>query len=357
LGADKVRGQVTPAEGYTPPDDTPTVKVGGTLFADYTYQLEPTATDVDGNRTHSNGANITRAYINVTGNISHLISFRITPDVVRVGAVNANGTNTDVPGLTGTLTYRLKYAYGQLNFDDFTTKGSWLRLGMQPTPFVNFEEDLYRYRFQGTIFSDREGFLSSSDLGAAVHWNFPQNYGDIHTGVYNGETYTRAEANDQKAFQIRATVRPAPMVAGVKGLRLTGFYDGDHYVRDAKRERLIGMVSYESAFVNFAAQYLNAKDQNASATKPVVEAEGFSVWATPRTSFGLEALLRWDRLTPSKASTARKQRIIVGPAYWFPVQKGVAAAVLLDFEQVRYMGAPNQKPTEERYALHALFNF
>ena len=28
--------QVTPAGGYTPPDDTPAIKVGATLFADYT---------------------------------------------------------------------------------------------------------------------------------------------------------------------------------------------------------------------------------------------------------------------------------------------------------------------------------
>ncbi|MFY9550668.1 MAG: hypothetical protein WAU32_05905 [Thermoanaerobaculia bacterium] len=356
-GAEAARAQVTPAEGYTPPDDTPSVKVGVTLFTDYTYQVEPTTTDSDGNRIHPNAFNVTRAYINVTGNISHLISFRITPDVVRVGAVSAGGTNSDVPGLTGTLTYRLKYAYGQINFDDFTTKGSWFRLGMQPTPFVNFEEDMYRYRFQGAIFTDREGFLSSSDLGASAHWNLPQNFGDIHVGGYNGETYTRPEVNDQKAFQVRATLRPAPMVPAVKGLRLTAFYDGDHYVKDAKRERFVGMISYESPYLNLAAQYFKGKDQNASASKPVIESEGYSIWATPRTPFGLEALLRWDRLAPNTAAGPRKQRIIAGPAYWFPVQKGVAAAVLLDFEQVRYMGAPGQKPTEERYAIHTLFNF
>jgi hypothetical protein len=366
MGAEAARAQVTPAEGYTPPDDTPSVKVGGTIFADYTWQAEPKAVDADGNRYHPNAFNITRAYITITGQISHLISFRITPDVVRVGPVNVNGTNVDVPGVTGTLTYRLKYAYGQVNFDDLAGTamrgiaqwhGSWLRLGMQQTPFVDFEEAIYRYRFAGTVFSDREGFLSSSDLGASMHMNFPENYGDVHFGVYNGETYTRPEVNDQKAFQVRLTLRPAPMVGPIKGLRLTAFYDDDHYVRDAKRERFIGMITYESPWLNFGAQYLKAKDQNASASKPVVEAEGYSIWATPRMSCGLEALLRWDRIAPNNAVGARRQRILAGPAYWFPVQKGVAAAVLLQFEQLRYMGAPNQKPTEERYGLFTLFNF
>jgi hypothetical protein len=353
------RAQITPAEGYTPVDDTPVVKVGGTIFADYTYQQEPQAVDADGNTYHPNAFNITRAYINVTGQISHLISFRITPDVVRTGSVTipGGGGNVDVPGLTGTLTYRLKYAYGQLNFDDFTTKGSWFRLGMQQTPYIDFEENIYRYRFSGTVFVDREGFLSSSDLGASVHWNFPGNFGDIHTGVYNGEGYTRAEVNDQKAFMIRGTLRPLPMIPALRGLRLTGFYDGDHYVRDAKRERFVGFLSYESPYFNFGAQYVKAKDQT-SVNNARLEAEGYSVWATPRLPCGIEALIRWDRISPNRDLAPRRQRLIAGPAYWFPVTKsGIAAALILQFEQLRYMGAPNSRPTEERYGLFTLFNF
>ena len=33
--------QVTPAAGYTPPDDTPKVNVGITIFGDYTFQDSP----------------------------------------------------------------------------------------------------------------------------------------------------------------------------------------------------------------------------------------------------------------------------------------------------------------------------
>jgi hypothetical protein len=275
-----------------------------------------------------------------------------------VGQVTGpDGKPVDVPGLSGTLTYRLKYAYGQINFDDFAPKGTWLRLGMQPTPIVNFEEDIYRYRFQGTVFSDREGFQSSSDLGGSLHFVFPENFGDIHAGVYNGETYTRAEVNDQKAIQIRATVRPAPMLPVIKGLRLTGFYDHDRYVQDAKRDRGIVMLTFEHPYLNLGAQILKAKDQNASATKPVVTAEGYSIWATPRTPIGIEALLRYDYLRPNTGNASRKDRMIGGIAYWFPVQKGVAAALLLDYEQVRYRHFSPARPKEERYALHTLFNF
>jgi hypothetical protein len=353
--ADAVRAQVTVASGYTPPDDTPSVNVGGTIFADYNYVQEPTLTGADGDKVHPNGFNLTRAYINVTGQINHLIQFRITPDVVRVGQVGG----VDVPGLSGTLGYRLKYAYGQLNFSDFTTKGSWMRLGMQQTPYVDFEESIYRYRFAGPIFVDREGYLTSSDLGASIHWNVPENFGDIHAGVYNGDGYTRAQDKDaQLSFQVRGTLRPAPMVPILKGLRLTGFYDSDHYLRDAKKERLIGLLTFEHPYINFGFQYNKNKDQVASGGT-IVDSEGYSVWATPRLpSCGLEALIRWDRATPDKTKLGRKQRLIAGPAYWFPVTKsGVAAAVMLRFEQTRYMGAAGQRPEDESYGLFTLFNF
>jgi hypothetical protein len=348
------RGQVTVAAGYTPPDDTPSVNVGGTIFADYTYQQEPTVAGSDGDKVHPNAFNLTRAYINVTGQINHLIQFRITPDVVRVGQV----AGSNVPGLTGTLTYRLKYAYGQLNFSDFTTKGSWVRLGLQQTPWIDFEEGIYRYRFAGTVLSDREGALTSSDLGGSVHWNIPGDFGDFHAGVYNGNGYTSTQDSDsQMSFQVRGTIRPLPRVAIIKGLRLSGFYDSDHYLTNAKKERIIGMLTFENPYINFGFQYDNYTDQTTAAAT-LVEGNAYSVWATPRTSFGLEALLRWDRVTPDNSKSANKQRLIAGPAYWFPVTKsGVAAAVMIKWEQVRYMGAPNSKPTEESLGLFTLFNF
>ena len=79
--------QVTPAAGYTPPDDTPSIRVGVTLFPLYTYQTTPEATDADGNTINRSSFDVARAYINITGQISHLVSFRITPDITRESAL------------------------------------------------------------------------------------------------------------------------------------------------------------------------------------------------------------------------------------------------------------------------------
>jgi hypothetical protein len=78
------------------------------------------------------------------------------------------------------------------------TRGSWARFGMQQTPHVDFIESVYRYRFQGPTFEDREGFLSSSDVGASFHYNFENNYGDVHRGSTTARTTTARKSTTRK---------------------------------------------------------------------------------------------------------------------------------------------------------------
>ena len=339
-----------PAPAASQPSTPPSIKVGVTLFADYTLEQQPKREDSDGNDVSLSEFQITRSYINVTGNITRHIAFRVTPDITRETGVGSS--------LSGSYTFRLKYAYAQFNLDDFMTAGSYARFGMQPTPWVGFMDEIYRYRFQGMIFEDREGFLSSSDTGATFRYNLPGGYGDVHAGIYNGETYTRPEVNDQKAFHVRGTVRPAPSHAALRGLRLTGFYDKDAYVKSADRTRAIVAVTFEHARVNAGFDYLSARDENPAAGQTLVEARGWSTWITPKVIRGWEGLLRFDQLKPTKAvSDRKKNRTIAGVAYWFPIQGSVATALLFDVENVKYDQYSPARPTERRIALHALVNF
>ena len=192
-----------PAASTAKPDDTPSIRLGATLYADYTFTASPQTTDSDANAINSSAFNVGRAYLNITGNISHLVAFRLTPDVARETGAGSS--------LNGSLVYRIKYAYAQFNLDDWLTAGSYARAGIQQTPWVDFEEGIYRYRFQGTVFAERVPLptvMTSSDAGVSFHYNIPSNYGDVHVGVYNGENYQKVEVNDQKAIEFRGTVRP-----------------------------------------------------------------------------------------------------------------------------------------------------
>jgi hypothetical protein len=344
--------QVTPAAGFTPPDDTPKINVGATIFADYTVQQQPKVVDpIDQNKITLNQFQIGRSYINITGNISHSIAFRITPDITRE-------TNT-ASNLSGSYVFRIKYGFAQWNLDDYMTKGSWARLGIQQTPYVDFMEAIYRYRFQGTIFEEREGYMSSSDAGASFHYNLAQNWGDLHGGVYNGENYNKAEVNDQKGWMLRGTARPLAhsTMMPARGLRVSGFIDHDMYTKDADRRRGIFALTFEHQYLNASYEYLATKDQT-SATKTAVDGRGWSVWLTPRSTIGWEGLVRYDHMEPNTSlSNQTRSRTIVGVAYWFPHQGGVSTALLLDYDDAKFNNFTPAQPEQKKLAVHALVNF
>src|SRR6187397_1209884 len=103
---------------------------------------------------------------------------------------------------------------------------------------------------------------------------------------------------------IRGTVRPFATSTDnpdMRGLRVTFFYDTDHYVKDAPRKRFIGTVTFEHKYFNTGFEYLDATDQTLT-TAPKVESQGYSIWVTPKQgmdSTGWEGLLRYDHLTPN----------------------------------------------------------
>lgn len=326
--------------------DEPTIKVGATIFADFTIQSEPSTVDADGNKIHPSSFNVARAYINVTGNLNKYVAFRITPDVARESGSGSS--------LLGSQNFRLKYAYAQLNLDDWMTKGSWVRFGVQQTPYLDFHEGYYRYRFQGTMFPEREGYITSSDAGVSMKYVFPSDYGEVHGGFYNGEGYSRAEANDEKAFQVRATFRPMPKATtALKGLRAHLFVDSDNYISDAKRDRLFGTLSFEHKLVNAGFDVIATKDRT-SRTKPELEGRGWGLWATPRIgSKGWELLLRHDHNKPDRDADTTRKRNITGVAYWLPNLQKVTTAVMLDRDSLDVTG----KPRETKWGLKLLLTF
>lgn len=332
------------ATGAAAPPAAPSIRVGVTIFADYTVTETPKATDATGDRITANAFNVTRSYINVTGSVSRRVSFRITPDIAR-----ANDGN-----LAGSQVFRLKYAYLDVALPHRTT----LRFGMQQTPLIDGQESVYRYRFQGTSFVERDGGLASSDVGLTGRTALGA-YGDVHAGFYNGEGYSRAEVNDQKAFMARVTVKPAPTHAIAKGLRVIGYWHADEYVQGAPRNRAAASAMFEHARFNAGVDYLRRTDQTTPAVAEVT-GQGYSFFITPffnEKGRGMEALLRLDHFEPNTRVDASWNRVIAGAAYWFPRDGSASAALLANVEQVTYRGFTPVRPTERRISLNALINF
>jgi hypothetical protein len=356
-GAAGLASAQTPAPAR--PDDTASIRVGVTLYMDYTFQQTPETTDADGNLINPSSFNVSRSYININGNLSHIVAFRITPDIVRQSGLVTAGPGSGIS--SDSLVFRIKYAFVQFNLDDWMTKGSWARFGIQQTPLLDYEEGIYRYRFQGTTFTEREGFYNSADAGAAFHYNLPSNYGEVHAGIYNGEGYARTDPNDEKAFEIRGTLRPfatgGPLL---RGLRVTGFWFADSYIKNAERSRVVEQVTYEATYLNAGFDAIQAHDQPSSKSTDV-EASGWSWWATPKKPFAngssWEALLRYDHLRPNTGLDANRTRTIIGIAYWFPHQGNVSSTIMVDYDGQTFQGYAAPQESQKRIAVHGQINF
>jgi Phosphate-selective porin O and P len=351
LAATTALAQTPPATAPSTPsaDDTPSIKLGALLFADFTYQQSPQTLDTDGNVIHPSSFNISRAYINVTGNLNHRIAFRLTPEVSR--------ETSSTSSLSGSQEFRLKFAYVQFNLDDWTTKDSWVRFGVQQTPYMDYTEGIYRYRFQGPIMPERVGLLLASDAGLSARYMLPNNYGDMHFGYYNGENFNKAETNNEKALQARFTVRPFPQGGPqLKGLRFTLFINDDHYVDNANRQRVIGQVTYEHPHVNAGFDYVKAKDRPTLKTAEL-DGKGWDAWVTPKLGGGWEALLRHDDYTPNDSVQSQKlKRDIEGIAYWFPNLGTKTLALLVDRDSLKRTGLTSA-PNATNYELKMLLSF
>jgi len=299
--------------------EEPSVKVGAQIFADYTRSEDASA------------FNVTRAYININGTLNRFLTARVTPDIARETAEGSS--------LNGSLQFRLKFAYAQLNLDQWLTKGSWARGGLIPLLWVEHEETFYRYRFQGPVMVDREGYIGTADYGVAARYALPNDLGDVAGGVFNGEGFAHAEANDQKAAMLRVAVHP------LKSLHVAGFYDHDNYAAGERRNRAIGQVVFDHPRVTAAVDLLSARDR-------AVKARGYSVWATPKISRSWEVLLRRDMVESDTTRDERKTRDIEGVAYWLQLQSGVAAAVMLDRDDTRGIG-----PRVTNYGLKVMVSF
>lgn len=285
---------------------TPQVTVAGVVYTQYQY------TDA---AVHTNNFEVTRAYVNVLGRFANGISTRVTSDVYRFGADNA-------------LQLRLKFAYAA-----WTPTGSSLtyKLGLINTPYVDFEETLWDYRMQGAIAVDRNGYLTSADLGAGVdgHWNGEQVNGQLT--IVNGEGYAGGVGDTRKDLEVRVSARLKPTndASRVGGLRITGYAGIGKATGGLDRNRYLGLLSYRTSQYTIAGEYVSTK--NAAVTGSIISAFGVYHF----TSNKVAAIGRVDIVDPDNNVAGNKNtRIIGGVSY----QLSPNARLLADLDRLSFEG-------------------
>lgn len=286
----------------------PQVSVTGVIYTQYQYTDVPVA--------NKSSFDVTRAYVNVLGRLANGITTRLTTDVYRFGADNS-------------LQIRLKYAFAA-----WTPTGSSLtyKLGMIHTPWVDFEETLWDYRMQGSIAVDRNGYMTSSDMGFGVDGRWNNDQVNAQFALVNGEGYAGGPGDFRKDFEARVSYRlqPTDDNSRVGGLRLSGYLGVGKATGGADRNRYLGMLSYRKTQFTVAGEYVSVKD--GGVTGSIISAFGVYHLSPPSK---ISLIGRVDIVDPdNNVANNGNTRIIGGASY----QLSPNVRMLADLDRVKPQG-------------------
>jgi hypothetical protein len=141
------------------------------------------------------------------------------------------GTNSAIGSdMTGNLGVRIKYAYlrynSPLKFWD-PAKSDTVTLGQQANPLVDWEEQMYGYRFVNLTPWNYLS-LSSSQVGISMQGPIVFNelqYLDYDFGVFDNASFHAAENTNTKEVMARLSAYPFGAKWRFDGLGLTGFFN------------------------------------------------------------------------------------------------------------------------------------
>ncbi len=170
--------------------------VHGRLYSHWEYDMTDGA---DG----MNEFGLGRAYVTVKSKLSDFTSVRITSDF-RKAKIDDNGKVK--------ARYYVIIKYGYLDWKpSFGKKALKFRFGLQPTPYIDFQNKMWGRRYLSKTVSDLNKFLTSSDAGASLYLALGQKgkFGSLFFGVFNGTSYSSlGDLNKQKDFNFFAKIKP-----------------------------------------------------------------------------------------------------------------------------------------------------
>jgi hypothetical protein len=217
------------------------IRIGTLFYGDYRFysntgfqpqELTQLTNPGPGNNNY-NSFDITRTYLNFFFLPTPEWEFRLTPNLYKtigssndkVGQTTGFGSNLD-----GNLGVRIKYASLTCNglFDQVPMlKGGLVAIGEVPNPLVDWEEQLYGFRYVNLT---PWNYLSLSSTQVGVSMQGPVKFGektylDYGIGAFDNANFHAFEQSDTKQFMTRISAYPFGADWRFQGLGFTGFYN------------------------------------------------------------------------------------------------------------------------------------
>jgi hypothetical protein len=299
-----------------PASDAPSVKVGGTLFTHFGYDLTDGA---DG----FNEFALDRAYVTATAKLPEGFGARVTLDTDRLKPTELPDGST----VTVDTKYRVYVKYAYLDWKEART-GIQASAGVVYTPYAPFYDSFMGVRYITKGFADLNKILDTADVGATLQGTHAKGLLQWNAALLNGEGYGKPEADAGKAGQLRLTVDPlAP--GGEMALPVTAFVsyagqqDADPIVT------AVGAVGFKHANVLAWAEILTVLEGDTTAL-------GWSGTLRPMLPEIGGLILRYDHLDPDdQAEKDASDTLIAGVTHDFQPKVTLAAT----YERITHEGA------------------
>ena len=325
---------------------TPGLDFSAWLFGDFQYQTDDAAKAANGGSS-PNKFDIGRAYLTFKGPLGDRASYRVTTDIKQGG-----GTDSYKGWFV-----RLKYAFLQYDYMKPSASGAsaFARLGVLHTVLIDHEENFWP-RFLAPTAIEKNGFLSSADIGISTGITLPNKIGEIYADVVNGTGYDNPENNKYKDVQARVTITPlAKSTSILKTLAISPWFswggnasvfatDPDAPITDRLTKNRYGVfVGNRDRRLTFGGEYAERKDGADSNTgditlDQIVDTSGqlydaFVIvrpleFSQPDTKQSFGVLARYDHWKPNKDVDGYAQFLVAG-VFWEPTRKVTLA---LDYQ-------------------------
>jgi len=298
-------GGVTVAE-----DGASKLKIGGKFFLNAT-DYKVTKNGVTDTKTR--GVAVDRAYFTAKYYFDHDWMMRITTDVHLASGLAKKNNNIF-----------LKYAYveGKLMGDAVV-----LRLGQSHTPWIDYEQGLWKHRYVSKVLVDTQGYDASSDLGIGLKGKVADGLVGYFVTATNGAGYshptTKKTAGSSIDFDSRVSFYP------VKGLTLdfgyrTGYKGTKSLIKgktgtNVKSTMYQVMASYGTHDYRIGANFINNVDKRDGVATNKTKEDSMALWGWGKIGGGLGAFGRYestkDKLASNAANPQKEIRYVAGLEY------------------------------------------
>jgi len=251
ISGNAVAGGVTVAE-----EGTSKLKLEALLFLNSYAQQADTTTAAGTVSTKTQGLAVDRAYFTAKYYFNDDWMMRITLDA---------GNDQSISGKKQNVFLKAAYVEGKLLGD-----AAVLRVGQSHTPWIDYEQGLWKHRYVSQVFTDKYKFDDSYDLGLGLKGTLADGMAKYFVTATNGTGYgnaARANAIDLNArigiYPVEGLTMDFQYRTGNRGTKTTV---AGVTTSGIKASLMQAMASYGTSDWRIGANYINNKDKADSAT-------------------------------------------------------------------------------------------